>query len=92
MMLKKLKLKYLDFAVKRLSNKEQRAKDKRTRLAKERYRLRYSFGTDVTDSDFNPKKGGGDALDSVNSDYVEVVPTYYGEDGRPKGEGPFVSN
>lgn len=91
-MLDKLKLKYLDFAVKRLHTKEQRAKNKRTRLAKERYRLRYSFGTDVTDTGFDPKQGGGDALDSVNSEYVEVIPTYYGEDGRPKGQGPFVAN
>lgn len=73
-----------------LSPKE--AKRYRT-LSEKRFKLVTNFGADVTGTDFD--RYGPDAtkaLDEVNAEYKEVVPTYFDEDGKPKGSGPFVSD
>lgn len=44
-----------------------------------------TLGLDVTGTGFNPReKGASAALDEVNAEYKDVVPTYYGEDGYPR--------
>jgi hypothetical protein len=52
------------------------------------------YGADMTGQHVDVKRDlrVTKALDDLNAEYKEIVPTYFDESGQPKGSGPFVSN